>query len=131
MTLLGITLLSLIPISVKMLILTPAASAEIHSITGTNVNRMDRMMIPTTMAAIKRIELVSMTIYTTSNNLGDFPYDDTGTFHFYNLDFFICFDEASFGDGIDPLIVDEDGARWSEWRFGYAFASDEFQSVGV
>ncbi|CAI8862020.1 Secreted protein [Bacillus sp. IT-13CA1] len=42
----GMTRRSLIPISVKMLILTPAAKAEIHSMTGTNVKKTASRMIP-------------------------------------------------------------------------------------
>jgi hypothetical protein len=46
--------------SVKMLILTPAAKAEIHSMTGTNVKKTASRMIPT--AIISKINSVDGSI---------------------------------------------------------------------
>jgi hypothetical protein len=61
-TRLGITLLSLIPIKVKILTFTPAANAEIQSMTGTNVKRIANKINATTTAIIIKIELAEIII---------------------------------------------------------------------
>ena len=50
MTRLGITRRNLIPTNVKILTFTPAAKAEIQSITGTNVKNTANKIIPNTIA---------------------------------------------------------------------------------
>ncbi len=106
-TLLGVTLLSLIPINVKILILTPAASAETQSITGTKDNKIPKNISATTIIAI--INNVPLEIrplaHTSSKVCLKLSNNNAYSFYLDNLNFCILVNKAAFSNNINSFII--------------------------
>src|SRR5690606_1723684 len=104
----GITRRNLIPISVKILILTPAANAEIHNVIGTNVKKIAKTMMIPIIAAPKPIASIPILLFLLL--FFKFANNYARTLYLDYLNIFPIVDKPALRNGVNALVIQLDCA---------------------